>query len=485
MPTNERRPVRKPAFQQNLFVPTQAMEPPSATAEQLRGLLEENYRQSGGGQVLLQPPPGTQGNLVGEGGGIFDPAPAAGPAQGSSLFPELDFDTMMRQGQQNSMNAPLPTRPPTQRWAGPGAGRSSVLPAQRRPEPSYAPPAQTTNLPQVFTPEVPNPYPPTRSEEQTLQMFQDIQRRLENLPTLGPARELPTPPASTPDPAAAIREESARERARQTQNLADKEVLASAGDNPARRSRMDRIMRVLGAWGDGTGARDILDMQRNDEQAYRERILRLRTAPFGAQDRAEEARAGTASEAHRAETQTRERAWETIARNVLGQNDRDVQSAEVGARNTGVQVEGLTSLAELRARLLQQAEQRRQEAAAALAGSADPGTARAGISALLPEGLGGTARAALGREAESGQLMEGLRAHILGTDLSNQKSRNQLNRLLREFNPNLPANSRWLEGLTPDEVYNRAAIGSGAEGAARNHPELRGRGRYLFQPPPQ
>lgn len=475
MPVNERRPLNKPPGGQGMFVPIQGMEPPSATAEQLRGLLEENYRRSGGGQVLLHPPVGSQGEMVGGGSGIFTPPIVPDQRQEPNIFAGID------PGNTN----PIPQRaPPRAPWAGPAQGRSSVLPSARSSEPAYQPPPRTSNLPSLFPPEVPNPYPPTQTEQQTLGMFEEIQRRLENLPGLGAARELPAPPASTPDPAAAIREGVASERARQTQNLADKEIIRSKPDDPTHRSRLDRIMRVLGAFGDNRDATDILDLQRNDERAFRERMLQLRTAPFEAQDRAGEARAATASEGHRAETETGERAWETIARNVLGQNDRDVQRAEIGSRNAGVQVEGLTGLAELRARILQNAEQRRQEAAAALAGSSDQTTSQAGIQALIPEGLGGAARAALVREAETGQVMEGLRAHILGSDLSSSRGRNELNRLLREFNPRLPSNSRWLEGLTPDEVYNQAAIGAEAESAARSNPQLRGRGRYLFQPPP-
>lgn len=478
MPVNERRPLRKPASQQNLFVPTQAMEPPSATAEQLRGLLEENYRQSGGGQTLLHPPAGSQGNLVGEGRGIFDPPPTPEPSPADSVF-----DSMMRAAQRSNMNAPLPVRPPAPPPHAPG-GRGGVYRSTPRPEPTYTRPPQSTNLPPLFPVEIPNPFPPTAAEQQTLQDFQDIQRRLESLPTLGPARELQPPPQSLPDPAALIREETARERARQTQNLVDKEIIQSKPEDPAHRTRLNRIMRVLGAFGDNRDASDILNMQQNDERAFRERMLQLRMSPFAAQDRAGEARAATASETHRAETQTAERAWETIARNVLGQNDRDVQRAEIGSRNAGAQIEGLTNLAELQARIAEAQRQRQQQAAAALAGSADQATSRAGIAALLPEGLEGGARVALGREAETAQIMEGLRAHIAGTNLEDQRSRVALNRLLREFNPNLPSSANWLKGLTPDQVYNQAAIGAGTEGAALAHPELRGRGRYLFQPPP-
>lgn len=477
MPVNERRPVRKPIGQQNLFVPTQAVEPPSATAEELRGLLEENYRRSGGGQVLLQPPPGSQGELVGEGRGIFDPAPTQGPADST-------FAAMMREAQQSGQNDPLSTRaPPTPPRYIPG-GRGGVYRSttpQTPPERPYTPPPRTSNLPQMFPAEIPNPFPPTASEQQTLQMFEEIQRRLEGLPGLGAARELEPPPPSTPDPGVAIREEVARERARQTQNLADKEVLASEGDNPDNWSFWDRFGRVADAFGHD---RPTADLEENAAREFRERRLRLRTAPFEAQDRAGEARAATASEGHRAETQTAERGWETIARNILDQNDRDVQRAEIGSRNAGAQIEGLTNLAELRARVAESQRQRQQQAAAALAGSTDQAASRAGIAALLPEGLEGGARVALGREAETSQIMEGLRAHIAGTNLENEGSRVALNMLLREFNPNLPSSANWLKGLTPDQVYNQAAIGAGAEGAARAHPELRGRGRYLFQPPP-
>ena len=469
MPVNERRPLRKPSGQSSLFVPTQAMEPPSATAEQLRGLLEENYRQSQGGVNLLHPPEGTQGNL--QGPGIFTPPIVPDQRQEPNIFAGIDPGN----------TGPLPVRPSVQRWAGPGAGRSSVLPATRQPEPAYQPPPRTANLPQVFPPEVPNPFPPTQNEQQMLGMFEEIQRRLEGLPNLGPARDLPAPPPSTPDPGVAIREEVARERARQVQNLSDKEVLASEGENPANWNFWQRFARIADAYGHD---QPTAGLQEDAARAYRERMLQLRSAPFEAQDRAGEARAATASEGHRAETQTGERNWEIIARNVLGQNDRDVQQAEIGSRNAGAQIEGLTNLAEVRARILQQAEDRRQQAAAALAGTSDPATSRAGIQALLPEGLEGGTRAALGREAETGQLMEGLRAHILGTDLTNETRRNELNQLLREFNPNLPSTANWLQRATPEEIYNRAAIGTGAEGAARNHPELRGRGRYLFQPPP-